>query len=165
MNDVNHVYHGLKYFASVGCMTMSDSHAAAQWELGKLIHELDLQNNARMREWVTPLGLTVAQATALRELTGPMTQRELAARLTCEPSNATVIIDKLEALQLLERHPHPTDRRAKQLALTPEGAALREKLLKILNEQPLITGLTQPEQDMLQNLLQRALSRTETSPA
>ena len=138
---------------------MSDAQAAADWELGKLVHELDMQNNARMRERVTRLALTTAQASALRELTGPMTMGELAGQMACESSNATVVIDKLESQRLMERRPHPTDGRAKQLMLTPEGAGLRERLLELLAEEPLLTSLTQQEQDLLQNLLQRALSR------
>ena len=139
---------------------MSDARVAADWELAKLVHELDMQSNARQRERVGKLGLTIAQASALRELTGPMTLRELAVRMACEPSNAIVVIDQLESQQLLERRPHPTDRRAKQLMLTPDGAERREKLLESLRgEEPLLTGLTQQEQDTLQDLLQRALSR------
>ncbi|MFG2967726.1 MULTISPECIES: MarR family winged helix-turn-helix transcriptional regulator [unclassified Streptomyces] len=144
---------------------MTKARAEAQWELGKLVHDLDMQSNARMREWVAGLGLTVAQASALREMTGPMTMRELAGRMSCEPSNATVVIDKLESLRLTERRPHPTDRRAKQLVLTPEGAGLRERLLKVLAEEPLFTGLTQDEQDALEGLLKRALHRTEALQA
>ena len=139
---------------------MSDSQVAADWELAKLVHELDMQSNARQRGRVGKLGLTVAQASALRELTGPMTMRELAERMSCEPSNATVVVDHLEIQQLIERRPHPTDRRARQLMLTPEGAERRKKLLESLRgEEPLVTGLTQQEQDSLQDLLQRALSR------
>ncbi|MEU1408687.1 MarR family transcriptional regulator [Streptomyces sp. NPDC005728] len=144
---------------------MTQEQAEAQWELGKLVHDLDMQSNARMREWVTGLGLTVAQASALREMTGPMTMRELAGRMSCEPSNATVVIDKLESLRLIERRPHPTDRRAKQLVLTPEGTELRERLLKVLAEEPLFAGLTQDEQDALEGLLKRALSRDEALQA
>jgi DNA-binding MarR family transcriptional regulator len=140
-------------------MAMTEAQAEAQWELGKLVHDLDMQSNARMRDWVSGLGLTVAQASALREMTGPMTMRELAGKMSCEPSNATVVIDKLETLRLIQRRPHPTDRRAKQLVLTPEGTELREQLLKVLTEEPLFPGLTQDEQDALEGLLKRALSR------
>ena len=143
---------------------MTEAQAQAQWELGKLVHDLDMQCYARMRDWVAGpagLGLTVAQASALREMTGPMTMRELAGRMSCEPSNATVVVDNLESHRLIERRPHPTDRRAKQLVLTPEGAGLRDRLLTVLAEEPLFTGLTQDEQDALQGLLKRALSRAE----
>ncbi|MEV5847204.1 MarR family transcriptional regulator [Streptomyces sp. NPDC051985] len=144
---------------------MTKAQAEAQWELGKLVHDLDMQSNARMREWVAGLGLTVAQASALREMIGPMTMRELAGRMSCEPSNATVVIDKLESLRLIERRPHPTDRRAKQLVLTPEGAGLRERLLEVLAEEPLFAGLTQDEQEALEGLLKRALHRAEALQA
>jgi MarR family transcriptional regulator, organic hydroperoxide resistance regulator len=139
-------------------MKMSDAQATADWELGKLVHDLDMLSNARMRERVSELGLTVAQASALRELTGPMTMSELAGRMSCEPSNATVVIDNLENQQLIERRPHPSDRRAKQLILTNDGAALRKRLLKTLGEEPLLTGLTPQELDELRRLLQRALA-------
>jgi MarR family transcriptional regulator, organic hydroperoxide resistance regulator len=141
-------------------MTMSDAQVAADWELAKLVHELDTQSYARQRERVAKLGLTIGQASALRELTGPMTLKDLAVQMGCEPSNALVIIDQLESQHLLERRPHPTDRRAKQLLLTPEGTERQQQLLESLRgEEPLLTGLTQQEQDTLQDLLLRALSR------
>lgn len=105
------------------------------------------------------LGLTAPQATALRELTGPMTMSELAERMGCEPSNATFVIDKLEKQGLLERHPHATDRRAKQLVLTVEGVALRERLIELLVQDSPLAGLTPAEQRVLQGLLHRAVTR------
>ncbi|MET9090144.1 MarR family transcriptional regulator [Streptomyces sp. NPDC004237] len=142
-------------------MVMTKAQSEAQWELDKLVRDLDMQSNARMREWVAGLGLTVAQASALREMTGPMTMRELAERMSCEPSNATFVIDKLETLRLIERRPNPADRRVRRLVLTPAGAELRKRLMKVLSEEPLFAGLTQDEQDALQGLLKRALFRAE----
>lgn len=137
---------------------MTNAQAEAQWELGKLLHDLDMQCAARMRDWVTPLGLTVAQASALHEMSGPMTMKELAQKMSCEPSNATIIIDKLESQQLIERHPHPTDRRAKQLVLTSEGTALRAKVLEAVSREPVFPGLAEPELKALEGLLQQSLS-------
>jgi MarR family transcriptional regulator, organic hydroperoxide resistance regulator len=114
-----------------------------------------------MRERIAKLGITTAQAAALREMTGPMTVSELAGLMSCEPSNATVVVDKLERQQLIERRPHPTDRRAKQLTLTTEGAELRERLLKVMTEEPLFVGLTKKERGALQDLLQRAIVTAE----
>jgi len=142
-------------------MAMSDAEATAQWELAKLVHDLDMQMNARVRDRVSELGLTVAQASALRELTGPMTMRELAERMSCEPSNATAVIDNLEQHELAQRSPHPTDRRAKQLTLTPEGTKLRKKLVKVLSDVPVVIGLTHQEQETLRHLLQRAIAAGE----
>ena len=36
---------------------MSRAQAEAQWELGKLLNDLNMQAAARMRHWVAPLGL------------------------------------------------------------------------------------------------------------
>jgi len=76
----------------------------------------------QIRQRAVILGLTAPQAIALRELADPMTIGELAERMGCEPSNATFVVDKLENRQLIERRPHPTDRRARQLVLTPRAA-------------------------------------------
>jgi DNA-binding MarR family transcriptional regulator len=138
---------------------ISKAAAAADWELGKLVHDLDMQNNARMRVRVARLDLTVAQASALCELSEPMTIGELAGRMSCEPSNATAVIDKLESLRLIERRAHPTDRRAKQLHVTADGAQRRKRLMVLLREDLLVTGLSDQERDTLKDLLSRALDR------
>jgi DNA-binding MarR family transcriptional regulator len=132
---------------------------AAERELCGLVTGLSRQIGDHVRERAVKLGLTAPQATALRELTGPMTMSELAERMGCEPSNATFVIDKLEKQGLLERHPHATDRRAKQLVLTVEGVALRERLVELLVQDSPLAGLTPAEQGVLQGLLHRAVTR------
>ncbi|MFJ8312047.1 MULTISPECIES: MarR family winged helix-turn-helix transcriptional regulator [unclassified Streptomyces] len=112
-----------------------------------------------VRERAVTLDLTAAQATALRELTGPMTMRELAERMSCEPSNTTFVVDKLEKQGLVQRRAHPTDRRAKHLVLTSEGNALREQLLELLARDSPLAGLTTQQQRDLHNLLEQAITR------
>jgi DNA-binding MarR family transcriptional regulator len=136
-----------------------DPQVAAERELCGLVTGLSRQIGDHVRERAVKLGLTAPQATALRELTGPMTMSELAERMGCEPSNATFVIDKLEKQGLLERHPHATDRRAKQLVLTVEGVALRERLVELLVQDSPLAGLTPAEQGVLQGLLHRAVTR------
>ncbi|WP_445186192.1 MarR family winged helix-turn-helix transcriptional regulator [Pseudonocardia sp. Cha107L01] len=140
-------------------MSSPDPQVAAERELCGLVTGLSRQIGDHVRERAVKLGLTAPQATALRELTGPMTMSELAERMGCEPSNATFVIDKLEKQGLLERHPHATDRRAKQLVLTVEGVALRERLIELLIQDSPLAGLTPAEQRVLQGLLHRAVTR------
>lgn len=140
-------------------MSSPDPQVAAERELCGLVTGLSRQIGDHVRERAVKLGLTAPQATALRELTGPMTMSELAERMGCEPSNATFVIDKLEKQGLLERHPHATDRRAKQLVLTVEGVALRERLVELLVQDSPLAGLTPAEQGVLQGLLHRAVTR------
>ncbi|ARZ67899.1 MarR family transcriptional regulator [Streptomyces sp. HU2014] len=135
-----------------------EAFATAERQLCGLVTGLARRIADHVRERAARLELTAPQATALRELTGPMTMRELADRMACEPSNATFVIDKLESQGLLERHPHPTDRRAKQLILTPAGTDLRERLLTLLKEEGPLAGLSLEEQNALQALLQRAVT-------
>ncbi|WP_308249824.1 MarR family winged helix-turn-helix transcriptional regulator [Sphaerisporangium fuscum] len=124
-----------------------------------LVTGLAKQIEAHLRGHASTLGLTASQGVALRELNRPLTLRELADRMSCEPSNATFVADRLEEQGYLERHPHPGNRRAKQLVLTPEGAALRERLLELLSEDSPLDPLSSEEQDVLQRLLARAVTR------
>jgi DNA-binding MarR family transcriptional regulator len=140
-------------------MSRPEAEVIAERELCGLVNGLASQISAHVRKRAAMLGLTAAQATALRELTGPMTMSELAERMSCEPSNATVVADKLEAQGLIERRPHPTDRRAKQLVLTGEGDAFRERLLELLGQESPLAGLSSQEQDALHKLLDRAITR------
>ena len=55
----------------------------------------------------------------LRE--GPATLRQLADANGVDAPYATLIVDKLEAHGLVERRPHPDDRRRKLVTLTPAG--------------------------------------------
>lgn len=140
--------------------TPLEPHAIAERELCGLVNGLAQQIADHVRERAVTLGLTAAQATALREMTGPMTMRELAERMSCEPSNATFVIDKLEKQGLVERRAHPTDRRAKHLVLTAAGSASRERLLELLVQDSPLAGLSSKQQRALQSLLEQAITRS-----
>ncbi|MGW1225815.1 MarR family winged helix-turn-helix transcriptional regulator [Streptomyces sp. NPDC001478] len=130
----------------------------AERELCGLVNGLAHRIADHVRRCAATLGLTAAQATALREMTGPMTMRELAERMSCEPSNATFVIDKLEKQGLAERRAHPTDRRAKHLVLTAEGGALRERLLQLLSQDSPLEALGPEQQRALQALLEKTVT-------
>ncbi|GAA2646174.1 MarR family winged helix-turn-helix transcriptional regulator [Streptomyces lunalinharesii] len=138
--------------------TNPEEQALAERQLCGLVNGLAQQIADHVRRRAATLGLTAPQATALRELAGPSTMRELAERMSCEPSNATFVVDKLEKQQLIERRPHPTDRRAKQLVLTPQGVELRERLLALLEAESPLAGLDDEERATLQGLLVRAVA-------
>jgi DNA-binding MarR family transcriptional regulator len=140
--------------------TPPEPQAIAERELCGLVNGLAQQIADHVRARAVTLGLTAAQATALREMTGPMTMRELAERMSCEPSNATFVVDKLEKQGLVERRAHPTDRRAKHLVLNAEGTARRERLLELLAQDSPLAGLTPQQQRVLHDLLEQAIIRS-----
>jgi len=131
-------------------------------ELCGLVDELARRISDHVGGCAATQNLTESQAVALRELTGPMTSRELARRMSCEPSNVTYVVDRLAGLGLIERQPCPHDRRAKQLVLTERGTRVRERLLGVLVADSPLDGLTTDEQRQLHGLLLRALA---SSPA
>jgi DNA-binding MarR family transcriptional regulator len=103
------------------------------------------------------LGLSWTRALALRRLAAePLTLSALAAQLTADPPYVTLMVDDLEERGLVERRPHPDDRRAKLVSLTPAGRAAVAQAEQILDEPP--AALRELAPDDLTALL-RALER------
>ena len=78
------------------------------------------------------LGLSPAQCHVLHliEPGRPLPMRKLAETLSCDASNVTGLVDRLEEHGLVERRPSAEDRRVKELRLTPAGERLRASLLR-----------------------------------
>jgi len=60
----------------------------------------------------------------------PLPMSRLAETLSCDASNVTGLVDRLESRGLVRRQPSPEDRRVKALQLTPRGARMRAQLLR-----------------------------------
>jgi DNA-binding MarR family transcriptional regulator len=83
------------------------------------------------------LGLSWTRVLALRRLAAqPLTLRALAERLVADPPYVTLIVDDLEERGLVQRMPHPEDRRAKLVQLTAVGRAAAARAEEILDEPP-----------------------------
>lgn len=54
----------------------------------------------------------------------------IASALSCDASNVTNLVDRLEARGLIERQADPSDRRVRRIVLTRAGAKLRAQLLE-----------------------------------
>ncbi|GHF02093.1 hypothetical protein GCM10017786_39110 [Amycolatopsis deserti] len=124
----------------------------------KLVHEFARRLDVQVRRVGEEVGLTPAQVVALRELSEPITARELASRMSCEASNATFVIDRLEDQGLVRRRPHPTDRRAKEIVLTDAGVQARSGVLERLNRTSPLVSLDRDRQESLVELLRELVS-------
>lgn len=110
---------------------------------------------------------TVCQATdltpaALKVLLvlsdGPRPMRELVETFRHDPSYLTSVVDLLERRGVARREPHPTDRRAKVVALTDEGREVLTQVHKLLAvPPPSMRVLSAQEQRQLLSLLMRVL--------
>ncbi|WP_051971215.1 MarR family winged helix-turn-helix transcriptional regulator [Kitasatospora azatica] len=104
--------------------------------------------------------LTGAQAKVLALLRrGPMPMRQIAQTLSCEPSNITGIVDRLELRGFVTREADPQDRRVKLVAATESGQGASAELRESLNfaREPL-AALADDERRTLRDLLQRMLT-------
>jgi len=122
------------------------------------VHELARRFDEHTRRSVAQFGLTLPQGNALRDLGEPLTTRELADRLLCEPSNASFVIDKLANAGLVTREPHPTDRRVRYIVLTPKGVEMRRNLLEQARAMEPLAHMEDEEIAALELALTRALA-------
>jgi DNA-binding MarR family transcriptional regulator len=110
-----------------------DDRAARTWRaMGDLVFDHDRKGQVSER-----LGMSFGRVRVLRKLAErEMGGRELADSLNVDAPWVTLMVDDLEERGLVERTPHPTDRRRKLLVLTPEGRAVAEEAERILLEPP-----------------------------
>jgi MarR family transcriptional regulator, organic hydroperoxide resistance regulator len=120
---------GLRYASGAQELWAALVSALAEWE-------------ERMDRASEATGLSPVSVWALVQLDPqqPITQKELAARLKCNPSTVVDPTDRLEEAGLVVRRPNPSDRRENALVVTAKGAALRKKLIARLLEPPAALG-------------------------
>jgi DNA-binding MarR family transcriptional regulator len=92
----------------------------------------------RVNSAAAAAGLSPVSAWALVQLDpdNPISQKQLAARLHCNPSTVVDPTDRLEQNGLVIRQPNPADRRVNVLVVTPTGKQVRDGLIDRLFEPP-----------------------------
>jgi DNA-binding MarR family transcriptional regulator len=90
----------------------------------------------------------------------PMTLREIADARGIDAPYATVIVDKLEGLGLVDRTAHPDDHRRKLVQLTPAGREAARLATRVLAKPPRAFASLSPS-DLAQ--LQRILAQLAIS--
>lgn len=92
---------------------------------------------ARVDDTLKPFALTFARYELLTLLSfsreGRMPLSSAASRLQVHPTSVTNTVDRLEAVGLVTREPHPGDRRATLVTLTPAGRELAARATEALN--------------------------------
>jgi DNA-binding MarR family transcriptional regulator len=107
-------------------------------ELWALVVESFRGWEERVNEAAAAAALSPVSAWALVQLdpASPISQKELAARLHCNPSTVVDPTDRLEDSGLVVRQTHPADRRVNVLVVTAKGRRVREELIDRLFEPP-----------------------------
>ena len=137
--------------------------ACAAWQL---LVEFLLSQRAQLPTLAAALELSPAQCHVLHLIQPgqPVPMKQLAATLACDASNVTGLVDRLESRGLVKRLPGRTDRRVKELDLTPTGARLRAELVSRMTAPPAsLDRLSPRDQRTLVRLLSQLLENADRS--
>lgn len=132
---------------------------AAALELWAALHRTSCLLRGQMRPLFATWDLSGAQCHVLRMLAQAdgeaLTLSQISERLLVSNGNTTGIVDKLEEAGLVQRVPHPADRRAILLQLTPAGATLSAEIHPVFRRRvtELLGALTPAEKQQLGALL------------
>jgi len=129
-------------------------------EAWQLLVRFSFTQRASLPALAAELELSPAQCHLLNliEPDRPMPMGELAGAMSCDASNVTGLVDRLESRGLLRRSPSAEDRRVKVLSLTPRGAQMRASLVERMTSAPPTLGrLSEADQRALARILRRLL--------
>lgn len=94
---------------------------------------------SRVDAALRPFDLTFARYEVLMQLrfsgAGALSLSRIGSRLQVHPTSVTSAVDRLQAQGLVQRTPHPTDRRTTLATLTDAGRARADEATAALNEQ------------------------------
>src|SRR5580700_9407432 len=111
-------------------------------------------------------GVAPPDLLAMFKLDGALAMKELAQRLGCDASFVTAIADNLEKRGFVRREPSQRDRRIKNLLLTPDGLAAKERLMaQLAAKMPWCYALDDAERRCLLSLLRKMLDTPQPADA
>jgi len=145
--------------------TSAPDHSADQQnsEIAECFFELIGSIVGQAEQLAHRLGIPAPFIKALHTLECPMAMKELGKRMHCDPSFVTLLADMLEKRGLARREPHPADRRVKNIVLTSEGEALKQRVEnEITTRMPWNRALNKSERAQLLALIRKMLNADES---
>jgi MarR family transcriptional regulator, transcriptional regulator for hemolysin len=135
---------------------------------GQLFFRLWRASHVRAAEVLGSVGLTPALF-GLLNVVGAREgaiQQELASAMGIDRSTMVTLIDQLESTGLAKRRPSATDRRAREIAITPKGRRVLQRSRRLVSEteDEVLAGLTAEQRSELVSLLRRALESAPAQP-
>lgn len=148
----------------MGAMNRTDQDACRAWQL---LMKFFFAHRAHLQSSGGRFDLSPAQCHVLHliEPGRPLPMSRLADTLSCDASNVTGLVDRLESRGFVRRRSSPQDRRVKVLQLTSTGARLRTRLLRQMTAGSLpLSRLSQSQQRTLVNILEVLVDEKSTGP-
>jgi MarR family transcriptional regulator, lower aerobic nicotinate degradation pathway regulator len=135
---------------------------------GQLFFRLWRASHTQTAAALRSIGLTPALFAVLNYLQGRegAIQQQIGSAMGIDPSTMVSLVDQLEGAGLANRRPHPQDRRAREVLITPKGRRALEDARKVAAdvEGDVLRGLSASERRQLVALLKKAFVAAPPQP-
>jgi DNA-binding MarR family transcriptional regulator len=127
--------------------------------LAFLLSQVGIHAARQFSEWIAEADLSppLFRVLNLVDAAEGRSQQAIGEAIEVPPSRMVALVDELEQRGLVERRPHPTDRRVRALYLTPKGrkTLARGREIAQAHEEALTRGMAAADRRRLIQLLQK----------
>ena len=149
-------------------MSDSESSPPGPRGVGFLLAQIGAHAASKFGERLEALKLTPPQAGILGVLgrESGLSQQALADLLGMFPSRLVAVLDDMQRAGLVERRPHPSDRRVSALYLTPTGKKTLQAVGRAAkqHETEMCAALSHDEREILEKFLARIAEEQKLRP-
>jgi DNA-binding MarR family transcriptional regulator len=135
---------------------------------GQLFFRLWRATHTQTAAALQSVGLTPALFAVLNYLRAHdgAIQQQIGSVMGIDPSTMVSLVDQLERAELAKRRPHPRDRRAREVLITPKGRRTLKRARELAQEVEgdVLQGLSRDERRQLVTLLRKAFAAAPLQP-
>jgi DNA-binding MarR family transcriptional regulator len=135
---------------------------------GQLFFRLWRASHTQIAAALQSIGLTPALFAVLNYLRARegAIQQQIGSAMGIDPSTMVSLVDQLERAGLAKRRPHPQDRRAREVLITPKGRRTLKRARELAEEVEgdVLHGLSPAERRQLVTLLRKAFAAAPPQP-
>jgi DNA-binding MarR family transcriptional regulator len=135
---------------------------------GQLFFRLWRASHTQTAAALQSIGLTPALFAVLNYLRARegAIQQQIGSAMGIDPSTMVSLVDQLERTGLAKRRPHPLDRRAREVLITPKGRRTLKRARELAEEveSDVLQGLSPAEHRQLITLLRKAFAAAPPQP-
>lgn len=135
---------------------------------GQLFFRLWRASHTQTAAALQSIGLTPALFAVLNYLQAGngAIQQQIGSAMGIDPSTMVSLVDQLERTGLAKRRPHPQDRRAREVMITPKGRRTLKRARELTEEveSDVLQGLSPAERRQLVRLLRKAFAAAPPQP-
>ena len=135
---------------------------------GQLFFRLWRASHTQTAAALRSIGMTPALFAVLNYLQAHegAIQQQVGSAMKIDPSTMVSLVDELERAGLAKRRPHPQDRRAREVLITPKGRRTLKRARELAQEVEgdVLQGLSPAERRRLVELLRKAFAAAPSQP-